>query len=473
MLSFGCTTGIAALLTWLAADPPAMYLPPAQTGGSEYQFDPDSPALRKAIKARNQRADDVLDARALAEDLVFLRRALRQIYIGYPELLQSHDFDVEARFDQEIARLRAGPAQVKFGDTVLPLFKEIKRHINDNHLAMSGWDHEVKDEYREYQASVSAPPSALEKCTVPQASPTTVRLAPVVSADGKRGQVVTVSARGQGDALELACGDQRLTLTGRPPAPGEQGAREKPPYEWRRAGDATIIRIRRFYGPPAALANLEQLAKDYPAHRRAPIIVFDLRGNGGGNDAYTYRWISEAKRGPWGEGSFSLYPSGANRPWVMWNQEVWAAISQNRVDDPASVAKRNELRAQWPRSPSELSLTIKIDDHDDKAKMPYQGRVFVLMDRSCGSSGESSAWALRAALGATLVGERTAGFLEYGNQRQLALPRTALRFFFATKRNYFRTPLEAVGLPADVYLAPELLGKTVEELLPVLKKLPR
>jgi hypothetical protein len=38
---------------------------------------------------------------------------------------------------------------------------------------------------------------------------------------------------------------------------------------------------------------------------------------------------------------------------------------------------------------------------------------------------------LRQALGAVLVGERTAGFREYGNQRKLVLPRTHLVFFFA------------------------------------------
>ena len=69
--------------------------------------------------------------------------------------------------------------------------------------------------------------------------------------------------------------------------------------------------------------------------------------------------------------------------------------------------------------------------------MPYKGRIFVLIDRQCGSSGESAADMLREGLGATLVGERTAGLQEYGNVRLLALPRTLLVVHFATKRNYF------------------------------------
>src|SRR6185369_14139931 len=110
-------------------DPAGMYLPPSETGGSEYQFNPASVELRRAVKT-DVRKDDLLDARALADDLVFLRRALRKQYVGYPELLQLPDFDVEALFDQHIAGLRAGPPTVKFGESVLPLFRALKKHIN-------------------------------------------------------------------------------------------------------------------------------------------------------------------------------------------------------------------------------------------------------------------------------------------------------------------------------------------------------
>src|SRR4051812_20187017 len=107
---------VFALAALLGAESPGMYLPPSETGGTEFQFNPASLDLRQAAKRHEPRPDDLLDARALAEDLVFLRRALRKQYIGYSELLQLPDFDVEALFDQHIAKLRAGPAKVKFGE---------------------------------------------------------------------------------------------------------------------------------------------------------------------------------------------------------------------------------------------------------------------------------------------------------------------------------------------------------------------
>jgi hypothetical protein len=468
----GCSIAVAALMGLLTADPAGIYLPPSQTGGSEYQFNPDSAELRRATKKlREPKLGDLLDSRALADDLVFLRRALRKLYPGYPELLQLPDFDVEALFDQHIGRLRSGPAKVTFGDSAAPLMRELKSRINDRHLSMYGL--EPRDEYTEYQTPVTAPAPSLEGCTAPQMSPTTLRIAPVLGLDGKRAQLLTVSARPQGETLDLTCSQgRRFTLTARRSVPREDGFFDKPAYEWRRAGNSAIIRIRRFSGRPAALQQLEQLAADYPQHRRYPLIVVDLRGNTGGSDSYAYRWVAQAKRGRWATQWWEVYPTGSFRPWVEWNQEVWAALEQNRIDDPASVARREKLRQQWPRSAAELSLQFKADQNEGEAKTPYHGRIFLLVDRNCGSSGESGAKFFRDALGATLIGERTAGFMEYGNQRALLLPRTQLLVAFATKRNYFLTPMEAVGMPADVYLPPELMAKPVEELIPLLKQLP-
>jgi hypothetical protein len=463
---------LAAVLAMLAIDPSGMYLPAPETGGSEFQFNPASPELRQAVSAPEPRKGDLLDARALADDLVFLRRALRKQYIGYPELLQLPDFDVEGLFDQQIARLRSGPPKVTVGDSVLALFLELRRNIVDRHfvLASGGWNPEDLDDYAEYQTAITGPAPSLAACTAPRAAPTSLRVAALLAADGKPGQLLTVSARPQGPALELACGQRRIPLSRRPPASHEDGISSKPAYEWRRAGEAAVIRIRRFTGTPADLDQLEQLSRDYPAHRRSRLIVVDLRGNSGGNSEYAHRWIRQARRGAWQSEGGALYPVGSLIAWWWWNQEVWQAINQDRVDDPAWVARRNQWRQKWPRSPAELSLEFKAGYNQGDAKVPYRGRIFVLVDRWCGSSGESAALAFREALGAKLVGERTSGKLEYGNVRPLVLPRTRLIFYFPTKRNYFPSPIEAVGAPVDVYLPSELMAKRPEELIPLLKK---
>jgi hypothetical protein len=448
----------------LASD---MYLPPSQTGGSEFQFDPASPALRAAA-THVPRADELLDARALADDVQFLRRGLRKLYVGYAELLQVPDFDVEGYFDEQIARLRSGPARVTFRDSVGEIYRTLRRHINDRHLQLAGMDPDPQLEYVEYQTPVDGPPPRLERCSAAQAAVSTVRLAKVAP----RGQTVTVSAHPQGDTLELGCDGFHGTLHRRSPTAREAGGGGLPAYEWRRAGDVAVIRIRRLHGTPAERTQLEQLAADYPRHRSAKAIVFDLRGNEGGDDGYVYAWLKQAKRGPWDAHWWEVYPVGSHHGWRRWNQLVWESIGQGRVDDPAAVADREKARATWPRRPSDLFVHFEPGQIEEHGAHPYTGRIFVLVDRNCGSSGESSAWMLHHALGGLLVGERTAGYKEYGNQRPFILPRTGVAWYFATKRNYFTEPMESLGVPVDFYLSPEDLARPAEELLPMLRALP-
>jgi hypothetical protein len=54
-----------------------------------------------------------------------------------------------------------------------------------------------------------------------------------------------------------------------------------------------------------------------------------------------------------------------------------------------------------------------------------------------------------------LIGERTAGTLQYGEARRFVLPRTGLVCQLPTKRFFFGGPageVESVGWPVDVYL---------------------
>ena len=63
MIALGFSAGLAALTGLLAADPAGMYLPPSDTGGSEFQFNPASVELRQTVKTEWHR-DDLLDGSA-------------------------------------------------------------------------------------------------------------------------------------------------------------------------------------------------------------------------------------------------------------------------------------------------------------------------------------------------------------------------------------------------------------------------
>lgn len=85
---------------------------------------------------------------------------------------------------------------------------------------------------------------------------------------------------------------------------------------------------------------------------------------------------------------------------------------------------------------------------------PYQGNVVVLVDRHTGSSGEKAAIELQRALGATLIGEPTAGAMQYTEGVPFALPRTGLICTVPTKRADYGADVEGIGWPVDVPLDP-------------------
>jgi hypothetical protein len=196
---------------------------------------------------------------------------------------------------------------------------------------------------------------------------------------------------------------------------------------------------------------LEQLARDYPEHARFPHIVFDLRGNGGGNDGYVYDWISRAKAGTWFSGADTRVV-GAIAPCDLWNPLVMMQILDGTVDTLKARAVRTKLAAERGENPGQIRYVFRNGLIADHAEQPYKGRIDVLVDRRAASSGESSAWVLQSALGAHLYGERTSGLFEYGDVRVFILPRTGIRYSFPTKRNWYETPLESVGVPVDAYL---------------------
>jgi C-terminal processing protease CtpA/Prc len=238
-------------------------------------------------------------------------------------------------------------------------------------------------------------------------------------------------------------------------------------YAWHSAGDTAVIEIRRLWGSPEESELLKQIADDYPKHRQHRRLVFDFRGNGGGDDAHMYRWIERAHRGP-----RSIRPSveifGALAPCSYWNYRVAHQIGFDIVDTPDAERERSRIREAWPNRVPAVHHRVFDGHMRSDAKRPYRGDVIVLVDRRSASSGESGPEALARALGARLVGERTGGFLEYGNMRTFVLPHTGIVMHVPTKRNYHDPPAEGVGLPVDVYLPPELLARPANELLDLL-----
>ena len=447
-----------------------LYLDPADAHGSPYCLNPASTKLRELLQARPFPADKQLSRQALAEDIRYLHRLFEKVYAGYPELLQHRTFDVKAFFAEWASELESEPGSIDFESGFLRRIAALKRVVRDNHLQPQGWGLKLSSrpalKITEFVGAGEVP---LDQCELPLGSlGHTLRLAKELLADGTQRTVTALSVQGPApQSLDLQCGDETLKLTPRMPVDRREDA---PVYEWKSVGATAVLTVRRLWGSPGEVEDLERIKRDYPSHRRHRRIVWDFRGNGGGNDAHIYQWINQAKRGVY-HVHVSVEVFGALAPCNEYNWRVADQVRFDVADNPKSIAERERMIESWPAFVPPVQHRVFSGKDEPSAKHPYTGTVVVLLDRYSGSSGESGPYALQAALGARLVGERTGGYLAYGNLKSFPLPYTGIVMKVPTKRNYYPFEPEAVGLPVDVYLSEELLAKNAQELVPLLDKL--
>lgn len=267
------------------------------------------------------------------------------------------------------------------------------------------------------------------------------------------------SARTWGDAvtdlqfdLRAALGDEHVRLYGAPRWRDDRTEQEHdgPAVEERAVDGVLVITVRRLLGGPEDEALLAAWSADADRHFAYDRIVLDLRGNPGGNDGHTYHWAKRRSR------HVTDHAREANwtvrgKAFGYWNAAAWRA-ARDGIDavPPHLIAGRHD-----PRPGDVLELT------EERWELPagdvdWGGRLLVLVDRRTRSSGESSAWLLRDALGATLAGEPTTGMIEYGNIVPYALPAGGLAINLPTKHNDYGFPVESVGFPVDVPLDPDV-----------------
>jgi hypothetical protein len=259
------------------------------------------------------------------------------------------------------------------------------------------------------------------------------------------------------DQLRICLRDRHVRLIGNPPSrirAGEPVADvddAAPAVETGERHGVLCVRLRRLWGSAADDRLLWNWAGQSEAHFAYDRILVDLRGNTGGNDAITWDWMGPA------------VPAGATVPgtaigWYVgetplgiWNS---AALVEAR-DGLEAVPRWHRENRHIPRPDDDLRISTESGDEAvPEGARPWHGRMLVLVDGGTRSSGESSAWLLRHAFGARVLGCRTAGMLEYGNIVPYLLPASGLHISLPTKHNDFGIPIELVGFPVDAELDP-------------------
>lgn len=88
---------------------------------------------------------------------------------------------------------------------------------------------------------------------------------------------------------------------------------------------------------------------------------------------------------------------------------------------------------------------------------PKAERVALLIDEKCASSCEEFLLLMKQSFNVKILGQRTAGSLDYSNLRPYQLPSGKRELWYATSRSnrlpYF--PIDSHGIAPDIYLPPD------------------
>ncbi len=193
---------------------------------------------------------------------------------------------------------------------------------------------------------------------------------------------------------------------------------------------------------------------------KSDALIVDMRGNGGGDDTRGYQ-LAKALVGkevsPAYRRVYALQTPESivlQMNWVPLN--AIRSIHQKGVPPiyPKFLLKRQALLWKVSRGEAPGHKTIDIQPMEPPAKPDYPGKVYILADSRCASSCESSLQALKHHPQTKFIGQRTAGFIHFGNGGVLILPHSQIRLYIPTKYNEFEPGVfyDKKGLVPDVEL---------------------
>lgn len=189
---------------------------------------------------------------------------------------------------------------------------------------------------------------------------------------------------------------------------------------------------------PDDLEALERLASCGEEYAGSPLLIFDVRGNGGGSDRYIMGWFQG-----W---------AGTNNPTRGTVAHRYSQLSCRIIGNDYYPAKR---MGTWGGSLREGTWAER------------SGPVFVLQDKGVASSGETAVEFLRTAADTLFVGGPTTGCSLTPNNMNLYLPHSGLQCYFGTGLSFHETDenRDGVGYLPDLWVEPTTALDAVKRLV--------
>tara|TARA_R110002072_G_scaffold534_6_gene3984 strand:+ start:161248 stop:162441 length:1194 start_codon:yes stop_codon:yes gene_type:complete len=194
--------------------------------------------------------------------------------------------------------------------------------------------------------------------------------------------------------------------------------------------------------------------------RTSDILIIDLRGNQGGDDTKGFELAAILQdrivKPGWDKTIDRLSPET-----IALARNSWLISKFSHENGKKEVPKYVEDFIQKKTKDLE---DVKADKHPpfktytwDQSKFPvgknaYKGKIILLQDKECASSGESSLEALAKHPNATTYGENTMGLYHFGNVNMLILPNSKITIGIASKYNAYNDGriIDKIGLSPKI-----------------------
>jgi hypothetical protein len=375
-----------------------------------------------------------------AEDVERLFYLLENGYSGYGY------FSELASFDEAEAAILKGLNRrpVWNRDELSRIIYEHLGFLRDRHLDIGGLDYgghmdfwcatgfDLREEAGEYVFTSKGAEYAVE--SINGESPEG-HLFPSLNADGEAVYRMGVLSLSPPNPLDLKARSGQETRQWRVKLSRSE-PRYASYYEEKTVGGVPVVRIRTFGDHPREY--IDGFLASASRFKGAPCLIVDIRGNGGGNEAWPKQWVTRFTGG------------------VPNRVQVFTEL----ISETAMIGRANSYALALHRAPelSQLGYPAKVEEFRGYAEsfeeedldpywwpydvpepqdIPSETTLVVLMDANVYSSGEGFISYLHQVENVVIVGENSGGAVTYGQMSHHRLPNSQILVALPTSLNVF------------------------------------